>query len=98
MTGKRYYVVDMRHDSTGEAEYKVCKTLDEAADRVEDFMKSYDFEIKNGKPFDPGNVVIGMDDRGYEVFDNVEYHNGRVIAFMHCGGDGPCVRTEQEEE
>jgi hypothetical protein len=86
---KKAYVVDMRHDSTGDPDFAVFTDYDEAVERAHEFFESYDFVVKNGEPFDPGN------DR--DVFDNVKMHNGKVAGFMHCGGDGPVCEIKRSE-
>ena len=79
-------VVEMKHNFSAEASFKVVETFDQAADAIEEFAKSYDFEFRNGEPFDEG-----LD--GFESFCNITYHKGRVTGFMHADGDGPCCRS-----
>lgn len=98
------YVVEMKHDSGAEARHSVVETLEEAAERGRKFCKSYFFEIreKNGEPvlYDAGNDDGA--DGGYEVFDNVRWHETEdgepgPISFMHCGGEGPVLRVSESE-
>lgn len=86
------FVVDMRHDATGDPDLAVFSNYDEAVDRAHEFFESYDFEVRDGKPFDPGH---GEDQT--DVFDNVKMHNGKVAEFMHCGGDGPVCWIRKSE-
>lgn len=90
------FIVELGHDSSSETG-KFVKTYDEAVDLVHEFFLDYGFEIKDGKPFDPGHS-----EEGFEVFGDgpgehqypdwkIIEHNGemKVIKFIHCDGDGP---------
>lgn len=93
------YLVETGHDS-GYARAKFVKTYDKAVNKVHKFFLDYDFEIRDGKPFDPGNDDGGTG--GFDIFgeggEGVQYpdweiieHDGelKVIKFTHCDGDGP---------
>ncbi len=73
---------------------QVFETSEEAESAIHDFFLSYDFELREGKPFDPNNCD---DNRGFgfEVFSNFEVKNDKVVKFMHCGGDGPVAFVRQ---
>jgi len=90
-----YWVVDQRHDHSSDPTYSVRETYDEAVDVAHKYFLSYDFELRDGKPFDSGNDY--GDQGGFDVFDNVKMHKGKVAEFMHFGGDGPCCTTQKAE-
>ena len=79
------FVIEMKHDSSADPTYAIRSTKDAAAERAHKFFLDQDFELRDGLPFDA--------DGGFSCFDNVEIYKGKVIEFMHCGGDGPCLRT-----
>jgi len=98
------YLVETGHDSSYATSIFV-KTYDEAVDTVHQFFLSYDFIIKDGKPFDGGN-----DDgksEGWDVFGEgpesehsdweIIEHKGelKVIKFIHCDGDGPVANIRE---
>jgi hypothetical protein len=104
------YIVSLGHDSSYEKGTFV-KRYDQAVNKVHEFFLSYDFEIRDGKPFDPGNDDGGKG--GFEIFgdgpEDHEYpdwkvieHDGelKVIKFIHCDGDGPVgsIRPNGDEE
>jgi hypothetical protein len=92
----KMYIIEMKHDSYAEADFRLTRTLNGAMKAMDDFITGYDFQYKDGKLFDPSN-----DDgkgRGFDCFDGVRYDNGKVIEFTHCGGDGPCARIVEVEE
>ena len=84
----------------GQDRYEAFTTFKEAVDAVHNHFLSYDFEIKNGKPYDSGNDMNNLEkypeDDGHTIFgDEDEWtiieHKGeqKVIRFIHCEGDGP---------
>lgn len=87
------YVVDMRHEFTAEPKYAVAKSLEEAAVQAQDFFEAYEFEIRDGKPFDSGNDDGA--EGGFACFDNVKMRDGKMLEFMHCGGQGPVCRVTE---
>jgi hypothetical protein len=89
---KRGYIAVTSHSSTHDKHVAYRPTYDECLDIVHNFFLSYDFEIKDGKPFDGGHG-----DEGFDCFDSVEIHNGKVAGFMHCGGDGPVAYITESE-
>lgn len=87
------YVVDTRHNYTAEPSFIVATTLDEAAVHAHAHFEAYEFEVRDGKPFDPGNADDA--DGGFTCFDNVKMHGDLVLEFMHSGGDGPCCTVKR---
>jgi hypothetical protein len=79
-------VVEMKHESGAEAEFEVVETFEQAADVIKKFAESYDFEFRNGEPYDAGSD-------GFDSFCNITYYKGLVTGFMHADGDGPCCRS-----
>lgn len=94
---KKVLVLIARSEATNDPQQIwVSEDPDKLADAGQKFFDSYDFKLVNGKPFDPGN-----DDGktgGFDVFDNVKMHNGKVLEFMHAGGDGPVLALWDAEE
>lgn len=92
---KFLYVVDMRHDYTAESRFAVAKDLDQAAEKAHEFFESYDFEIKDGKPFDPGHDDGA--EGGFICFDGVKMRKGKVLEFQHANGSGPVCRVSKAD-
>lgn len=84
------WVVDTKHEGSGESRFFVRDSYASAVDEAHKFFLSYCFEVRDGKPFDPGN-----DDGkngGYDCFDSVKMYKGKVAEFVHYNGDGPtCI-------
>lgn len=87
----------MKHNSTADGSYAARPTKEECAELVHDFFLSYDFEMRNGKPYDPGHEDESNSNEAYKVFDNVELYKGKMAGFMHCGGDGPVAEIVKSE-
>jgi len=89
-TGKNdVYIIDTRHNSLSDIgpEMEVTDSYDTAVEIVNHFFLSYGFQLKNGKPYDPGNEDGGSG--GFDCFDSVKIHNGKVAEFIHYEGEGP---------
>ena len=87
------YVVTMKHNFSADGRVAARPTMDEAVEVSHKFFLSYDFEIKDGKPFDEGN-----DDGksgGFDCFSDVKMRDGKVAGFMHCDGDGPICQIQE---
>lgn len=91
------YVVDMRHDSGADPKFAVRKTYFGAVQVAHKFALDHGFEIRDGKPFDPGNDTEGTTE-GFDCFDNVKMHDGQIAGFMHCGGEGPCCKITEVKD
>lgn len=84
------YVVRTGHDQGALEDHpdvEIFDNYEDAVDMAHKFFLGYDFEIRDGKPFDAGN-----DDGkqgGFECFEGVVMYAGKVAEFSHCGGDGP---------
>lgn len=74
-------IVDIKNHSYDEPELELVNTLDEAADIVEQFMGDKGFTLIDG--------VLSDQESKTDTFEDVVYHNGRVIGFIHK--NGPCV-------
>jgi len=81
------FIAITRHNSDADSSYSVKKTYQEAVDEVHDHFLSYDFEMKDGKPFDSGND--DGEDGGFRCFSGVVIFEGKVAEFTHCDGEGP---------
>lgn len=92
------FIAVTSHDSSADKYFKVFDNYDESVDAIQKFFESYDFEIRNNRPYDAGNASHDDDEEGYDVFDNVEMHNGKIAGFMHCGGDGPVAYISKPED
>lgn len=81
------YIVTMKHNAMADGNVAARATYGEAVDVAHQYFLSYDFELRDGRPFDGGNDdgVTG----GFDCFQDVLMHDGKVAGFMHCGGDGP---------
>lgn len=89
------FVVDMRHSMTSQPEFVVATTYDKAVEIAHEFFLSHTFEIKEGKAFDGGNDDGNTG--GFDCFDSVEYHDGKVAEFIHFHGDGPYCSIEESK-
>lgn len=76
-----------RHDSDSDRPPIKCFSYDSAVDEINDHFLSYDFVLKNGKPFDSGND--DGENGGYECFTNLKIYNGKIAQFTHHNGEGP---------
>jgi len=88
-----HFLVLAQHSSTHEMDVEVFHDMEEAAKDAHAFFKSYRFEVRDGKPYDPGN-----DPEGFACFDDVETYvlsDGSlcITQFTHCGGDGPVLEV-----
>lgn len=86
------------HDASADKHFKIWDTYDEAVDEIHKFFESYDFEVRNNKPYDAGNASFDNDEEGYDVFDWIKMHNGKVAQFTHCDGDGPVAYISKPED
>jgi len=86
MTG---YILDVRYNSSSDPTLYYRKTKKELLDIANKYFKDYDFELRGGKPYDPGHAAFEDDPEGYKCFANVTIMDGKVLEFMHAGGDGP---------
>jgi len=80
------FVAIIKHNSTGNPTLKVKDTYEECVDVVHKHFLSYDFIIKEGKPYDPGHAP---GQRAFTCFSDIIMHNNKVAQFTHCDGDGP---------
>ena len=60
------------------------------------FAEENDIEVREGKPFDPGND--DGETGGFTCFDNVVMHKGKIAEFMHGGGEGPCCTITKTKD
>ena len=90
----KIYLTITGHDSGADKSYEKSKTYDEAVDKLHDFFLSYDFIVKDGKPYDEGHGEY-PDPEGFKCFTSVIMHNGKVAQFTHCDGDGPVGEIEE---
>lgn len=81
------YLAHCLHNSDSDSDPSAHKTYEGAVDAINEHFLSYDFEIKDGRPFDGGNDD-GVDG-GFEVFTGVIIRDGKVAQFTHCDGEGP---------
>jgi hypothetical protein len=81
------FIAITKHNSGADGSLATRKSYGECVDIVHAFFLSYDFELKDGKPFDEGND--DGKEGGFEVFTNVTLYDGKVAEFTHAGGDGP---------
>jgi hypothetical protein len=86
---KKSYLVYTLHDSSSDASPILAKNYDQAVDHVHDYFLSYDFYLKDGRPYDDGNESEDDPEEGFSVFSQVELYNGKVARFTHSDGDGP---------
>lgn len=76
----------MKHDANGDPHVK-AGSHKECVDAVHEHFLSYDFEIRDGQPFDGGHDDGGHG--GFACFSNVEICYGKISGYSHCDGDGP---------
>jgi hypothetical protein len=92
------FIVVTKYEGTSEPSMSFRTDYDEAVDLVHEYFLGYDFEVKDGKAYDPGHESGRPGDtEPFDCFDNVEFHNGKVIQFWHCNGDGPEAWIEENE-
>ncbi len=84
-----------KHNSGSDGDLTYRNSYDECVELNHEFFLDYDFEIKDGKPFDSGND----DDKngGFECFSNIVIHNGKIAEFTHCDGDGPVAEIRKSK-
>jgi hypothetical protein len=85
------FIAVMKHESSSDPYLAFRPTYEEAVDEVHEHFLSYDFEIRDGKAYDPGHEDDrpGKESEPFDCFDQVKYHNGKVSQYWHCNGDGP---------
>jgi hypothetical protein len=86
------FILDARHNADCEPELEKFDTYDDAVDKAHKHFSWYEFEVRGGRPYDSGNATSDGASDGFEVFEDVEMHNGKVAAFTHCGGEGPTCK------
>jgi len=87
------FIVETGHDS-GYESGEFVSSEDEAINMVHEFFLDYDFEIREGKPYDAGNDAGTARDDGFSCFGDywtIITHEGqqKVTNFTHCDGEGP---------
>lgn len=84
------FIAITKHNGSSEGDMAFRLTYEEAVDEVHECFLDYDFEIRDGKAYDPGHESGDPNDtEPYDCFDAVKIHNGKVCQFYHCNGDGP---------
>lgn len=87
------YIAIMKHESSSEG---TLSTYEECVELTHEYFLSYDFEVKDGKPYDSGHETgDDVETEPFDCFDDVKMHNGKVAQFVHCGGDGPVVEIRK---
>ena len=96
MSKPKGYIAILKHDGSSDGSMCFRPTYQECVDLVHEFFLDYDFEMKDGKPYDSGHE--GSDPNApYTCFDAVEIHNGKMAGFIHCYGDGPVAEIRENE-
>lgn len=83
------YLAYLRHNEDADNFPKIYDDYDIAALAVHNFFLSYGFEIRNGKPYDPGHDTGEQNCDTSKYFKDFKVVNGRVVSFKHCDGEGP---------
>lgn len=92
------FIAITKHDSSSDPTVRFRTTYKECVDVVHNHFLSYDFEIKNGLPFDEGHYTQGSTRyTGHQCFDNVTLVDGKIASYCHCDGDGPIAYIEENE-
>lgn len=89
---KKFYLAYTRHNSDSNESPNLFQHYINAVDCVHDHFLSYDFEIKDDKPYDPGHG-----DKGFKYITGVKMVDGKVARFTHCDGEGPVGWIEEIE-
>lgn len=88
------FIVEMKHDALADAEMSSFETREKAVAEVDLWFRSCGFELKEGKPYDPGNEDGA--NGGFEAFAHVviETINGQpmVSSFESFWAEGPRCR------
>lgn len=85
----KQFISITKHNAYGGQDIEVRKTYEKAVDDVHECFLSYDFEVRDGKPYDPGHEDKKDLNAAFECFSEVIMHNGKVAQFTHCDGEGP---------
>jgi hypothetical protein len=94
----------MTHDASAEPRVKSFEDFEAACEYAHQHFLSFGWKVAKFGAFDPGNSrprkapEEDPNDGGYTCFDNTKIRQGKVISFMHCGGDGPCMHITEEEQ
>lgn len=96
------FIVIMARDSTSEPNHRTAKSFKKAVEIAHKFFLHYDFIVHNGKPWDGGNSesktgYTNPEDEGYKCFSSVVMNDGMVAEFVHCNGDGPVCKIQEEK-
>lgn len=93
---KKQYISICKHNASANPYIEVHDSYEEAVNKVHDWFVSYDGEIRNGKPYDYSDALYDDDPRGYDIYTNVQMHNGKVASFTHSNGDGPEGKIQEK--
>jgi hypothetical protein len=92
------YIAVMKHEDSSDGTLSFRSTYDECVDLVHEFFLDYDFEVKDGKPYDSGHESGNPNDtEPFDCFDDVKMYNGKVAGFTHCNGSGPVAVIRENE-
>lgn len=94
---KKFYLAYARHNRDSDNPPSLFQHYINAVDCVNDHFINYDLEIRDGKPYDPGNAGFDNDPKGFKCITNVKMIDGKVAKFTHCNGDGPVGWVEEIE-
>ena len=91
------FITSCQHEYGADARLKSFDDYEKAVEHIHKFFLSYDFEIRDGRPYDSGNAAFEGDEGGFSCI-SAAMHNGKVCSFTHCDGDGPIGEIREEEE
>lgn len=76
-------------DSVADEHELLHNTYEDAVLQVHFDFLSCDFEVRNGKPYDPGHEDEKDKKAPYKCFEDVKMYKGKVAQYTHCYPDGP---------
>ncbi len=94
---KKQFIAITARDAMSDKDMVVRDTYEKAVDIIHNDFLDYDFELRNGRPYDYGHEDKNDPEAAYRVFDNVVIHNGKVASYSHCNGDGPIGEIRESE-
>lgn len=99
MVNMKVFIVERRSYSDGDPDFIVTMERKTAFAASHAFFESHGFELHGSRAFDPKASDEDDDDctNGYDVFDNVEVKDGKIVSFTHLVGDGPCCEIYEVE-
>lgn len=83
------YISVAARDTAAQEHELLHDTYDEAVLQVHENFLDCDFEVRNGKPYDPGHEDEKDKKAPYKCFQDIKMYKGMVAEYTHSYPDGP---------